>query len=170
MGKGVVMKALAAALFLALLGFTIRAQASVVRRVGLETLVARSDAVVRGRVVARHSRWDAAHRWIFTDSEIVVTERIVGSAPARVRVRHLGGTANGTSMYTIGEVSFFVGEEVVLFLARSSNESYRSVALAQGKLRVVRSAGRPPLVERPGQGSRSLVSLVDEIRTLEAGR
>ena len=99
-----------------------------------------------------------------------VAERYVGSAPERVLVRHLGGTANGTSMYTIGEVSFFVGEEVVLFLARSPRDTYRSVAFAQGKLRVVRSAGRAPYVERPGRGARSLVSLVDEIRTLEVSR
>jgi hypothetical protein len=174
------MRVILVALLALLSSFASPAQASVVRRVPLATLVQRSDTVVRGRVLAQQSGWDSARRQIFTDVEIDVVERYKnGGAPARLRVRHLGGSVDGVTMHTLGEVAFVTGEEVVLFLARSSSGAYRSVALAQGKWRIVHGAAindwNGALVVEPGadgklrvrsgrRSLRSLAGLVAEIR------
>lgn len=159
------------------------AHASVLVRIELPTLVARSDTIVRGRVLGQRSRWDTSRRQIFTEVAIAVDERYKnGAAPEKIVVRHLGGTIDGVGMRTLGEVSFAPGEEVVLFLARSPGGTYRSVALTQGKLRVLRAAGQPPHVvgdlagavltgpPAPQRGVRSLVGLAREIRALAARR
>src|SRR5262249_61601046 len=102
-------------------------------------LVAESDQIVRGRVVAQMARWDDAHERIFTDVTIRVDETFKGARTATLLIRRQGGSVGGIGMRTIGEVEFAAEEEAFLFLRRIPHTNLlHTTAPAQGKLRIVR--------------------------------
>ena len=92
------------------------AQATIVERLGLPDLVAKSDRIVRGTVISQESRWDDGHDRIYTDVTVRVADTYKGPAAQTLVVRRQGGTVSGIGMRTIGEVVFSNGEEVMLFL------------------------------------------------------
>ena len=139
-------------------------QATTVLKVDTPQLVETSEWVVRATVVeVRTEDLRAEGRAIFTDVEFAVHETYKGlDVPVRYTMRLLGGTgADGITMKIPGMPVFVPGEEVVLFLERTSM-GHIPCGLGQGVYRVLytpagdtwvrQSAGDAHLVERGPEG------------------
>ncbi len=111
----------------------------------VEELAGESDAVVRGRVAGRASRWTDGGRRLVTEIILEVNERWRGEAPGRVVLRVPGGERDGVGQRVDGAPAFDDGEEVVVFLRRLPGGAFRVHGLAQGKFRVLEGEARPDL-------------------------
>lgn len=111
------MRSIATAFALALcLGGT-TAVASTVRYVTDAELIARSDRVVHGRVIAQRAiRGGPQGRSISTVTTIAVIEDLTGVEGDTIEVTELGGTVGRESMRVSGSVHFELGVEVVVCL------------------------------------------------------
>jgi hypothetical protein len=114
------------------------ARAAELREVELGELGARADLVVRGVVVAVVP---AADGELATDSEIAVTECLLGDCPDTARVRRRGGEQGGRGLWVDGEAELVQGSEVLLYLRARPNRPYAVLGGVQGALRVVRKGG-----------------------------
>jgi hypothetical protein len=103
----------------------------------LPLLARRADRIVRGQVTAQRSRWDADHRRIYTDVTIVVSRVYKGPPTPVLTVERLGGSRDGIGMRVVGEARFADQEQVLLFLEEAPDGRARTVAMAQGKWRIV---------------------------------
>jgi hypothetical protein len=121
------------------------AAAAVAPPVTVEALAREADAVVRGKVVRRESRWAADGRHIFTFATVRVGAVWRGSAPERVTVRVPGGEVGEIGQRVDAAPEIEDGEEVVLFLASEDGGTYRVHGLALGKFRVKGGEARPGL-------------------------
>lgn len=99
-----------------------------------------SDAVVRGHVVRVQSRWTRDRLRIVTDVEIAVDGALKGEPPRTVVVLQPGGQVGDIGQRVSGLARFQPGEEVLVFLERQGPARYALVGMAQGKLRIERSA------------------------------
>jgi len=108
----------------------------------VESLDEAADLVVRGRIGQRWSKWDEAHRRIWTHTEVEVLEDLRGSgtAPEVVTLRSLGGTVGTVSMRISGAPELGAGEEFVLFLRAEGDDRYGIVGLSQGAFRLEKGA------------------------------
>ena len=138
MGIGLNMKRFLAVV--AVLAVAGPAAATVVPRLTLEEIVARSEVVVHGRCVRTWAAWDSERRFIWTHSEIQVLDRWKGAAGATVVVSELGGVVGEMGLAVDGMPRYEPGEEVVLFLYRVPNGYWRTRGLGQGKYEVEVSA------------------------------
>jgi hypothetical protein len=109
----------------------------------VEEMARSSDAVVRGRVLDVASRPDGAGR-IVTEVDVAVATIWKGAAEATVRFVVPGGRAGGLALRVDGAPTFEPGEEVVLFLSRSSG-AWRVNGHALGKFRVEGAEARSAL-------------------------
>lgn len=114
------------------------ARGATVLRLTFEELTVRSDAVVRGRVVASTPKMNAAAGRISTFTEVEVTEAIKGTPGKRITVRQPGGEVGGIGQSVAGAARFSPGEEVVLFLARAPDDAavFQVLGLSSGKVRL----------------------------------
>ena len=136
----------------------------------VEALARSSGAVVRARVVGQTSRWTAGGRRLVTDVEIEVTELLRGHAPDRLLVTVPGGEIDGIGQRVDGAPALGHGEDVILFLARRSQE-WRLVGLALGTFKISAERATPgtdrfQLVTRPAAAGETLVGplSVEELR------
>jgi hypothetical protein len=134
-----------ALLVLVLLLAAAPAAAAVAPPVTVENLAREADAVVRGKVQRRVSRWSEDGRHIFTLVTVRVGAVWRGSAPGRITVRVPGGEVGEVGQITDAAPEFADGEEVVLFLAREDGDTFRVHGLALGKFRVAKGEARPDL-------------------------
>jgi uncharacterized protein (TIGR03382 family) len=112
------------------------ASAAELRRLELDELAGRSDAVVRGVVMATAP---ADEEELATVSVVLVSECLAGDCPAWVQVRSRGGERDGVGLFVDGEAELGAGREVVVYLrARPDKLSHRVVGGVQGALTVVR--------------------------------
>jgi hypothetical protein len=126
-----------AGLLLAGLCLSLPAWSASQRSLRLEEMVDLSTEVVVGRVVSNETRWEG--RLIVTVSTVEVGESIKGSAPARIEITQLGGTAVhpetglAVTMSASSQVGLGVGEEVLLFVHRTDRGLRQLVGAQQGK-------------------------------------
>jgi hypothetical protein len=116
------------------------AVASTFLAMDLPELIAESDGVVRGEVLAVHSFWDPQHRVILTDAEIRIDERMlgkVGQVGRTVTVRTFGGEVGGYTVVAHGFPQFTAGDDLVLFLQRAPDTSLRVTGYQLGMFKVV---------------------------------
>lgn len=112
------------------------AAAAELRRLELDELAGRSDAVVRGVVLATAP---ADEDELATVSVVRVSECLAGDCPAWVQVRSRGGERDGVGLWVDGEAELRPAQEVVVYLrARPDKLSHRVVGGVQGALTVVR--------------------------------
>jgi len=104
----------------------------------VEQLGAVSAKVVRGRVAATHSYWNADRTKIFTETVIETDETYKGARAASVRILQLGGTVDGVRVTVHGALGWTPGEEVLVFLEPYRDESFVVAGLSQGKFNIVR--------------------------------
>ena len=121
------------------------AAAAVAPPVTVENLAREADAVVRGKVQRRVSRWGEDQRHIFTFVTVRVGAVWRGSAPARITVRVPGGEVGEIGQKVDAAPEFEDGEEVVLFLLREDGDTFRVHGLALGKFQVKKGEARPGL-------------------------
>lgn len=125
------------ALLLSLLAFP--AHATLIQRMSEAELVAAARWIVTGRVTSVSGAWNADHTQIFTTIEIEPAEVLKGDLPkGPLRLRLLGGSADGISMIVVGAPVFTRDEEVVLCLGADRGGAFPVVGLGQGKFTLVR--------------------------------
>ena len=106
-------------------------------------IVADSRWILEGRVISVSGAWNEDRTQIFTTVEIAVGDVLKGElAEKTLRLRMLGGSADGISMIVVGAPTFRPEEEVVLCLA-NRHAMFPVVGLAQGKFTLVAESGGP---------------------------
>lgn len=109
------------------------AGATVVEPLTVAERVARSDAVVHGRVVAVESGWHEDRAMIYTVATVEVVAVLAGAARAgeRLAVRRLGGRVGAVEQVVAGNAVLRAGDEAVLFLKRHG-DFHAVVGMAEG--------------------------------------
>lgn len=122
------------------------ALASTVIAESIEEMAVAAPLIVHARVVAAQSGWDAAHRHLWTWTELqVVSEPLKGrgTSNATVLVKQPGGEADGIGQAVAGAARFAIGEEVVAFLEPSDEPNVFLVrGLSAGKVRLEQRGAR----------------------------
>lgn len=109
-----------------------------------------STLVVRGRVAAVESYWNANRTKIFTRTLIAVDETYKGSTTGTVEVTQLGGVVDGVRVTVHGAVAWRQDEEVVVFLEPYQADGYHVAGFSQGKFNVERDPdSNRPFIRRP---------------------
>lgn len=150
----------------------------------LETQTAESRVVVRGQIVDAEARWDEQRRTVFTHVEIFVAESYKGpfGPGSTVNFQFLGGSAGGFTVRYFGMPVVRSGQEMVLFLAETEEQTLVPWGLKQsvmpvladsatGEARVWRDLGGVSLVEEYLRGEQpfqemSLIEFSQRVRTL----
>jgi hypothetical protein len=114
------------------------ARGATVLRLTFEELTARSEVVVRGRVVGSTPKLDRAAGRISTFTTVEVTESLKGAAGKRLTVRQPGGEVGGIGQSVAGAARFAPGEEVVLFLEKARDDAavFQVLSMSAGKVRL----------------------------------
>jgi hypothetical protein len=122
---------------------------AVVRPVSASTVIYRTDAqliasserVIHGRVVAqRATRGGPDAQTIYTVTTLQIIEDFTGVAGDRVEVWELGGVIGNEFFYVGGGVEYRIGDEVLVCLERGPH-GLRSVAMGFSKFDVLQAAG-----------------------------
>ena len=125
------------------------ARGATVRRVGMDTLVARSDRIVYGRVVGSRAVWDSATQTIWTQTEVQVMDVAKGVAERTVTVSEPGGVIGDVGHLFPGVPSFRLNDEIVLFLHRAAGDRLRVTGMRQGVFAVIRDPASGQRIARP---------------------
>ena len=103
--------------------------------VPVEDLTKRADTVVHGKVDALECTRDPAGR-IFTRVELDVAEVWKGKPAGRFTLVLAGGVLGARKVAVVGGPEYRLGEEVVVFTARTESGEPVTLDLAQGKFTV----------------------------------
>ena len=141
--RRVVLKWGAIAAFLAvvigmLLALALGANGTTLARMSVAQMAQRADLIVRARCEGNTTAWDAGEIWTFTT--FAVEESWKGEAPEKVHVRLLGGRAGEVTSTVDGVPRFREGEEVVVFLERTTRGDFSVLSWIQGTFRIRRNA------------------------------
>ncbi len=128
------------------LGWAGNAQATVMRRLSLETMVGRADHIVVGEVVAQRAFYGPRGR-IYTESTLRVEQTVQGKATKTVKVLSLGGTVGRIGMRVSGAVSLRKGQRVLAFTEARSRGRY-IVGMRQGLFHITQDSAGEPVVRR----------------------
>jgi len=120
---------------LSAIAFVSSLYATTVRRLSLDDLVGKADAIVLGQVTDSHTDWTPDRKLILTTYNFQVGERLKGSTPQTVAVTTVGGKIGNTILHVSGMPEFQPGENAILFLERSGVYT-TVVGLNQGKFRI----------------------------------
>ena len=142
------------------------AEATMTPRLTLEGMVERSERIVQGRCLRTWSEWDAGRQFIWTHSEIEVSESLKGGPVTTVTISEPGGRVGDLEMRIEGMPHYQPGEEMVLFVYRTPIGLWRARGLGQGKYRILAD---PASGRRRVRGDVSGVALAEPARPT-AGR
>lgn len=127
--------------FLSLLVVLTAANATSIRPLAVEELVANATDIVEGRAVASWTEWNADHTLIFTYTRFEVSKTLKGSAGPAITIKQLGGSDGVLTQKVSGVRHFSSGETALLFLAPADRADARFVVgLMQGNFRTQRAA------------------------------
>src|SRR5690349_11947899 len=90
------------------------------RKLSMEDLAKKADAIVLGTVTQQESAWDAQHTAIYTDVTLAVEQVLTGSPGEVVTLRVAGGVVGDIGMRTSNDATFRAGERVIVFLDTSA--------------------------------------------------
>lgn len=116
------------------------AEATTLRRMNLDELVAAASGVARVRCAGNETRWEGGHIWTLTTFDVVETLKGNGALPMRITVRLIGGKAGHLISTVDGVPRFRVGEEAMLFLEASAAGEFTVTGWVQGTFRLRRDA------------------------------
>lgn len=111
----------------------------------LESLGARAEAVVHGRVIRTEGRWTDDRTMIVSLVAIEVRAVVRGRAEPMISVKQLGGSVGDVGMSVSEEPLLQPGDEVVLFLDRWPDGTYRIAGSRRGASHVTGEHGVPIL-------------------------
>lgn len=129
-----------AILTLTFLGLTaLPAHATVMVEIPLEQLIADSDAIVHATVLRTGTQLETfdGHLEPHTIAQLQISDWLKGTGQERLSIDEIGGTVDGSGSWIDGTPRYRDGEEVVVFLRRLPNGSYRTVGMEQGRFDVV---------------------------------
>jgi len=115
-------------------------------------LAARSDAVVRARVMSQATLRSPATGRILTRSRLLVLQSYKGPARTELELEQLGGTLDGATLAVPGDAQLTRGEEVVVFLRCREGDRCHLTGLALGKYAVRAGEGGKRTAWRAAQG------------------
>ena len=106
----------------------------------VEALTQNAALIMQGEATRSWSQWNDQHSLIYTYTEFTVARTLKGQAPAKVVVKQLGGSVDGTTQHVSGVRYWPAGEEAVLFLrpSEAKDGTHVVVGLVQGNFRVER--------------------------------
>lgn len=130
-----------ATLALALLHLPQTATATTIAALTLDEISAVADEIVHGEVVSVSAEQEGGR--ILTRVQIRPDECYLndGPEPQLVEVVVLGGRTETLTTIVHGAESYFVGEEVVVFLSQNSTGTFTSYAMSHSKFSVVEVDG-----------------------------
>ncbi|MGH9734806.1 MAG: hypothetical protein ACRD8A_09485 [Candidatus Acidiferrales bacterium] len=116
-------------------------RATTIEKMSLDRMTQMAPIIVHARCVASSTAWDAGDIWTFTTFNVLETWKAASGAPIppRITVRLLGGTVGLLTSHVSGVPRFRPGEEVVLFLQRTSRGDFSVVSWQQGTFRIRRN-------------------------------
>jgi len=114
------------------------ARATMLMRMTLAQMANAAQEIVRAQCVANRTAWDQGEIWTFTTFRVEETWR--GAANGQITVRLLGGRTGQITSIVSGVPRFRTGEEVVLFLQRTSRGDFSIVSWEQGTFRIRRNS------------------------------
>jgi hypothetical protein len=120
--------------------------AATLERLSLADMIAKSTAIVRGKVVSCYAA--SAGPIVYTHYSVQVSERYKGSAGTTVDVAVPGGTVNGLRQTFAGTPAFNPGEEYVFFLWTGKSGITQVIGLTQGLFAVARDSSGDPMLTR----------------------
>lgn len=134
------------------------ADATTLRRAGLDELAASNERVVVGEVVDAISYWNEDKTFILTDVRIAPDETIKGKVEGLVTVTLLGGKVGDLTTLIVGGAELIPGRSYVLFLnpenlpgarqaltLRDHSQGAFEIIEKKGELRAISQASRHPL-------------------------
>jgi hypothetical protein len=127
-----------AASLLVFSGVVVQSNATTLLRMDLNTLTRSAEIIARVRCVHSETRWESESIWTFDDFDVLETFK--GAPPQTLRVRLPGGRVDRVEVKIEGVPAFTSGEEVILFVERTSAGDYGVTSWAQGTFRIRRSA------------------------------
>jgi hypothetical protein len=119
-------------------------QGTTLERLSLDGMIAKSTAIVRGKVLSSFGRFHGPV--IYTHFRLQVAETYKGSAVTDVMVP--GGTAGGTTQEVAGAAQLTPGREYVLFLWTGPSGATQILGLTQGVFAVPEDAADDPTLVR----------------------
>lgn len=115
--------------FAAALAATPTLYASTIVAQSVEAMATEADAVVLAEVSAIDAQWHDGV--IVTEVQLRVLEVWAGDVnTSTLTLRHLGGTLDGVRTHVAGVDNYRLGEQVVVFMERSGDNSWHSLALS----------------------------------------
>jgi hypothetical protein len=114
------------------------ALATTLARLSLAQMARAAQEIVRAQCVGNSVGWDEGEIWTFTTFRVEETWR--GGATGQITVRLLGGRTGQLTSIVSGVPRFTPGEEVVLFLQRTSHGDFSVVSWQQGTFRIRRNS------------------------------
>jgi hypothetical protein len=121
-------------------------QCATLERLSLDEMIARSTAIVRGKVTG--ARPAISGSVIYTHYTIQVSERLKGSGAGAVDLVVPGGTMNNVRQSFSGAPTFNSGEGYVFFLWTSRAGITQILGLTQGVFSLERDSSSDPVATR----------------------
>jgi hypothetical protein len=116
--------------------FVIQTRATTLVQMDLNALARSAEIIVRAQCVHSETRWESESIWTFDDFDVL--EVFKGDPPQALRVRLPGGRIGHTAVKIEGVPAFSAGEEIVLFLEKTSAGDFGVTSWAQGTFRIHR--------------------------------
>ena len=130
--------------------------ATTLQRLGLDDMIQKSTAIVRGTVQKTYS---AVHNSvIYTHYQVSVSEVWKGSIGAKIDIAVPGGLVNGVRETYSGAPTFLDGHEYLLYLWTSKTGLTQVIGLSQGLFELLPNSSGETVATRGATGER----MVDE--------
>ena len=121
------------------------ANATTMLRMDFAALAHSAEIIVRARCVHSETLWESESIWTFDDFDVL--EIFKGAPPQTLRVRLPGGRVDHTTVRIEGVPAFAPGEEIILFVEKTSAGDYGVTSWAQGTFRIHRDANGARLTQ-----------------------
>ena len=137
-----------------LLVWLLAAQAATLEYMSTDDMVARSTAIVRGRVTGSSAR--AHGPLVYTHYLIQVSERLKGAEAAQLDVVLPGGAVGGLRQTFPGAPALVEGSDYLLFLWTGDSGLTHVIGLSQGVFSLASEAGGELMASRPASAEAML--------------
>jgi hypothetical protein len=121
-------------------------QCATLERLSLADMVARSTAIVRGKVMSSYAAFSGPV--IYAHYIVQISEQYKGASQASVEVVIPGGTANNLRQSFAGAPTLTTGSEYVLFLFTGRSGLTSITGLTQGLFTLAAGSGANPAITR----------------------